>query len=80
MPALSSRPEADRDFFPPEQTHQVHTYMPLRARGADLTFSLQDTWHKDQQLFDEDQLQSLSSMLVGTSYCKSFLPLCSCAR
>ncbi|KAF7306621.1 hypothetical protein MIND_00453500 [Mycena indigotica] len=27
-----------------------------------------DTWHKDQLLFDEDQLQSLSSMLVGTSY------------
>ncbi|KAJ7225864.1 hypothetical protein GGX14DRAFT_422660 [Mycena pura] len=28
-----------------------------------------DTWHKDQLLFDEDQLQSLSTMLVGTSYC-----------
>ncbi|KAH9487094.1 Proteasome activator complex subunit 4 [Psilocybe cubensis] len=27
-----------------------------------------DTWHKDQLLFDEDQLQSLSTMLVGTSY------------
>ena len=32
---------------------------------------MQDTWHKDQLLFDEDQLQSLSSMLVGTSYCES---------
>ncbi|KAG2149717.1 armadillo-type protein [Suillus cothurnatus] len=29
----------------------------------------QDTWHKDQLAFDEDQLQSLSTMLVGTSYC-----------
>ncbi|KAF8971500.1 armadillo-type protein [Flammula alnicola] len=33
-----------------------------------------DTWHKDQLLFDEDQLQSLSSMLVGTSY-YLFLPI-----
>lgn len=30
----------------------------------------QDTWHKDQLLFDEDRLQNLSTMLVGTSYCK----------
>ncbi|KAJ7666470.1 hypothetical protein B0H17DRAFT_1162570 [Mycena rosella] len=30
-----------------------------------------DTWHKDQLLFDDDQLQSLSTMLVGTSYCGS---------
>ncbi|KAJ3807112.1 hypothetical protein F5876DRAFT_90743 [Lentinula aff. lateritia] len=29
-----------------------------------------DTWHKDQIAFDEDQLQSLSTMLVGTSYLK----------
>ncbi|KAH9922007.1 ARM repeat-containing protein [Epithele typhae] len=28
-----------------------------------------DTWHKDQLAFNEDQLQSLSTMLVGTSYC-----------
>ncbi|KAI0322307.1 hypothetical protein OF83DRAFT_1161297 [Amylostereum chailletii] len=28
-----------------------------------------DTWHKDQMAFDEDQLQNLSTMLVGTSYC-----------
>lgn len=34
----------------------------------------QDTWHKDQSLFDEDQLQSLSTMLVGTSYCKDLQP------
>ncbi|KAJ7462735.1 armadillo-type protein [Mycena galericulata] len=34
-----------------------------------------DTWHKDQLLFDEDQLQSLSTMLVGTSYCIFFLHL-----
>ena len=29
----------------------------------------QDTWVKDQSLFNEDQLQGLSTMLVGTSYC-----------
>lgn len=34
----------------------------------------QDTWHKDQLLFDEDQLQSLSAMLVGTSYCAYLYP------
>ncbi|KAL6304169.1 ARM repeat-containing protein [Sparassis latifolia] len=28
-----------------------------------------DTWHKDQLAFNEDQLQNLSTMLVGTSYC-----------
>jgi len=33
--------------------------------------SSQDTWHTDQQAFNEDQLQSLSTMLVGTSYCES---------
>lgn len=32
-------------------------------------FFHQDTWHRDQLAFDEDQLQNLSTMLVGTSYC-----------
>ncbi|KAI0757312.1 ARM repeat-containing protein [Daedaleopsis nitida] len=36
-----------------------------------LLIVLQDTWHKDQLAFNEDQLQSLSTMLVGTSYCTS---------
>ncbi|KAL5534546.1 hypothetical protein ACEPAG_1009 [Sanghuangporus baumii] len=27
-----------------------------------------DTWHMDQLLFNEDQLQDLSTMLIGTSY------------
>lgn len=52
------------------QTHQVG------FRGTILlpflTSSSQDTWHKDQQAFNEDQLQCLSTMLVGTSYCKYF--------
>lgn len=30
----------------------------------------QDTWHVDQLAFNEDQLQSLSTMLMGTSYCE----------
>ena len=33
----------------------------------------QDTWHKDQSAFDEDQLQNLSTMLVGTSYCECLI-------
>ena len=39
-------------------------------------FSHQDTWHRDQLAFDEDQLQNLSTMLVGTSYCTFFLLVC----
>jgi hypothetical protein len=37
--------------------------------GSLTLFSHQDTWHRDQLAFDEDQLQNLSTMLVGTSYC-----------
>jgi hypothetical protein len=36
-------------------------------------FFHQDTWHRDQLAFDEDQLQNLSTMLVGTSYCTFLL-------
>lgn len=35
-------------------------------------FFHQDTWHRDQLAFDEDHLQNLSTMLVGTSYCTFF--------
>ena len=51
------------------QTHQV--CYPKILRSLSHT-SAQDTWHTDQLAFNEDQLQSLSTMLVGTSYCKSF--------
>jgi len=40
----------------------------IRKCASEFKKTHQDTWHKDQLLFDEDQLQSLSAMLVGTSY------------
>ncbi|KAF7310620.1 hypothetical protein HMN09_00604800 [Mycena chlorophos] len=40
----------------------------IRNCAGEFKKTHQDTWHKDQLLFDEDQLQSLSTMLVGTSY------------
>ncbi|EIW86450.1 hypothetical protein CONPUDRAFT_78796 [Coniophora puteana RWD-64-598 SS2] len=40
----------------------------IRKCASDFKKTHQDTWHTDQLAFDEDQLQSLSSMLVGTSY------------
>ncbi|KAF8922284.1 armadillo-type protein [Mucidula mucida] len=43
------------------QVLELPCHKPLRD-------SSQDTWHKDQLAFDEDQLQSLSTMLIGTSY------------
>ncbi|KAH7883839.1 hypothetical protein F5I97DRAFT_1969128 [Phlebopus sp. FC_14] len=42
----------------------------IRRCASEFKKTHQDTWHKDQYMFDEDQLQSLSTMLVGTSYCK----------
>ena len=30
----------------------------------------QDTWHSDQLSFNDDELQALSTMLSGISYCK----------
>ncbi|KAJ3576133.1 hypothetical protein NP233_g629 [Leucocoprinus birnbaumii] len=41
----------------------------IRKCASEFKKTHQDTWHKDQLLFDEDQLQNLSTMLVGTSYC-----------
>ncbi|KAF7320019.1 hypothetical protein MKEN_00785900 [Mycena kentingensis (nom. inval.)] len=40
----------------------------IKDCAADFKKTHQDTWHTDQLLFDEDQLQNLSTMLVGTSY------------
>ncbi|KAL0578024.1 Proteasome activator BLM10 [Marasmius crinis-equi] len=40
----------------------------IRKCASEFKKTHQDTWHKDQQAFDEDQLQNLSTMLVGTSY------------
>jgi len=40
----------------------------IRKAASEFKKTHQDTWHRDQQAFDEDQLQNLSTMLVGTSY------------
>ncbi|KAL1709113.1 hypothetical protein EV121DRAFT_267575 [Schizophyllum commune] len=40
----------------------------IRKTAGDFKKTHQDTWHTDQKAFDEDQLQNLSTMLVGTSY------------
>ncbi|KAL1951786.1 hypothetical protein VTO73DRAFT_935 [Trametes versicolor] len=40
----------------------------IRKCASEFKKTHQDTWHKDQLAFNEDQLQSLSTMLVGTSY------------
>ncbi|KZT23745.1 hypothetical protein NEOLEDRAFT_1135845 [Neolentinus lepideus HHB14362 ss-1] len=40
----------------------------IRKCASEFKKTHQDTWHKDQQAFNEDQLQDLSTMLVGTSY------------
>ncbi|KAI0275116.1 hypothetical protein BC834DRAFT_851157 [Gloeopeniophorella convolvens] len=40
----------------------------IRKTASEFKKTHQDTWHRDQLAFDEDQLQSLATMLVGTSY------------
>jgi len=40
----------------------------IRKAASEFKKTHQDTWHRDQLAFDEDQLQNLSTMLVGTSY------------
>lgn len=40
----------------------------IRKTASEFKKTHQDTWHRDQLAFDEDQLQNLSTMLVGTSY------------
>ncbi|PAV21860.1 ARM repeat-containing [Pyrrhoderma noxium] len=40
----------------------------IRKCASEFKKTHQDTWHIDQQAFDEDQLQALSNMLIGTSY------------
>ncbi|KAF8274047.1 hypothetical protein EI94DRAFT_1714621 [Lactarius quietus] len=59
--------------------YSVEKWMPsltdilaLHATDPPLYPLLSDTWHRDQLAFDEDQLQNLSTMLVGTSYCTFF--------
>ncbi|THV06075.1 hypothetical protein K435DRAFT_712109 [Dendrothele bispora CBS 962.96] len=49
-------------------TDPVPISTTIRKCASDFKKTHQDTWHTDQKAFDEDQLQSLSTMLVGTSY------------
>ncbi|KAJ6574754.1 hypothetical protein B0H19DRAFT_932973 [Mycena capillaripes] len=63
MPALTEVLAAHATDPPPIST-------TIRNCASEFKKTHQDTWHKDQLLFDEDQLQSLSTMLVGTSYCE----------
>ncbi|KAJ7630604.1 hypothetical protein FB45DRAFT_746590 [Roridomyces roridus] len=65
MPALTDVLAAHASDPPPIST-------TIRNCASEFKKTHQDTWHKDQLLFDEEQLQSLSTMLVGTSYCKLF--------
>ncbi|KAJ7129977.1 hypothetical protein C8R43DRAFT_1025251 [Mycena crocata] len=61
MPALTEVLAAHATDPPPIST-------TIRNCASEFKKTHQDTWHKDQLLFDEDQLQGLSTMLVGTSY------------
>ncbi|EJF66455.1 ARM repeat-containing protein [Dichomitus squalens LYAD-421 SS1] len=49
-------------------TDPVPISTTIRKCASEFKKTHQDTWHKDQLAFNEDQLQSLSTMLVGTSY------------
>ncbi|KAJ7293229.1 hypothetical protein C8J57DRAFT_19449 [Mycena rebaudengoi] len=61
MPGLTDVLAAHATDPPPIST-------TIRNCASEFKKTHQDTWHKDQLLFDEDQLQSLATMLVGTSY------------
>ncbi|TFK23084.1 ARM repeat-containing protein [Coprinopsis marcescibilis] len=56
------------EVLAPHATDPPPISTTIRKCASEFKKTHQDTWHKDQYLFDEDQLQSLSSMLVGTSY------------
>jgi len=61
MPALTDVLSTHATDPPPIST-------AIRKCASEFKKTHQDTWAKDQLLFDEDQLQNLSTMLVGTSY------------
>jgi len=56
------------EVLAPHATDPPPISTTVRKCASEFKKTHQDTWHKDQQLFNEDQLQSLSTMLVGTSY------------
>jgi len=61
LPALTDVLAAHTTDPPPIST-------TIKKCASEFKKTHQDTWVKDQLLFDEDQLQNLSTMLVGTSY------------
>ncbi|KAJ3798132.1 hypothetical protein GGU11DRAFT_782291 [Lentinula aff. detonsa] len=56
------------ELLAPHATDPPPISTSIRKCASEFKKTHQDTWHKDQLAFDEDQLQSLSTMLVGTSY------------
>ncbi|KDR84826.1 hypothetical protein GALMADRAFT_233236 [Galerina marginata CBS 339.88] len=61
MPSLT-------EVLAPHATDPPPISTTIRKCASEFKKTHQDTWHKDQLLFDDDQLQSISTMLVGTSY------------
>jgi len=61
MPSLT-------EVLAPHATDPLPISTTIRKCASEFKKTHQDTWHKDQQAFNEDQLQCLSTMLVGTSY------------
>ncbi|KAF5377581.1 hypothetical protein D9615_005140 [Tricholomella constricta] len=61
------------EVLAPHATDPPPISTTIRKCASEFKKTHQDTWHKDQYMFNEDQLQSLSTMLVGTSYCESQL-------
>jgi len=56
------------DVLAPHASDPPPISTTIRKCASEFKKTHQDTWHTDQQAFDEDQLQSLSNMLIGTSY------------
>ncbi|KAI0702440.1 ARM repeat-containing protein [Cytidiella melzeri] len=56
------------DILAAHATDPIPVSTTIRKCASEFKKTHQDTWHKDQLAFDDDQLQSLSTMLVGTSY------------
>lgn len=72
---IESFPYSVEPWMPPlTDVLAAHTTDPppisttIKKCASEFKKTHQDTWVKDQLLFDEDQLQNLSTMLVGTSY------------
>ncbi|KAL7285729.1 hypothetical protein ACG7TL_000834 [Trametes sanguinea] len=75
LPKRESFPYSVEPWMPPltevlanHATDPLPISKTIRKCASEFKKTHQDTWHKDQLAFNEDQLQSLSTMLVGTSY------------